>query len=394
MRYDVKGDTITCWLEGRITSNNADEFDRQVRDAIDATKASRVVLDATDLVYISSAGLRAIIKLLRSCESVMVANANNEVYDVFQMSGFSEIMEVRRAPRQIDISGMKQIGSGACGRVYRMDAERVVKVYNQAAFTLDRVERERQIARQAFIQGIPSAIPFQTVRAGEELGIVYELVDARNIGEVVSSDSDSCEEWARRMASLGRQLHTTEFEEGLLPDARRIYRNWVDRLEGIGIYATNTIAALRDFVESIPVAHTFVHGDFHPANVMVMPDGELLLIDMGDASEGHPGMDMAGTYHVVRVAAKRNDGAQRFCSMPGDLLDKFWDVFLRTYYDVDDEASVVELERNLAIAAMPRSMGTNAFSKFIGEEDRMRVAAELERRFLAGCDSVRWDLLG
>ncbi len=394
MRYERNDDTVTCWLEGRITSNTAADFEQEIRDAISATAVSRVVLDATDLVYISSAGLRVIIRLLKSCESVMVVNASSEVYDVFSLTGITELMEVRRAPHQIDISGMRQIGAGACGRVYRMDAERVVKVYNQASFTPDRVERERQIARQAFIQGIPSAIPFQTVRAGEELGLVYELVDARNIGEVVSADPESCEEWARRMAALGRQLHTTEFKEGLLPDARRIYRNWTDRLEGIGIYANETIAALRDFVESIPVAHTFVHGDFHPANVMVMPDGELLLIDMGDASEGHPGMDMAGTYHVVRVAAKRNDGAQRFCSMPGDLLDKFWNVFLRTYYDVDDDASVAELERSLALAAMPRSMGTNAFSKFIGEEDRTRVAAELERRFLAGRDSVRWDLLG
>ena len=127
---------------------------------------------------------------------------------------------------------------------------------------------------------------------------------------------------------------------------------------------------------------------------MVMPDEELLLIDMGDASVGHPGMDMAGTYHVVRVAARRQDGAQRFCSMPFDLLSRFWDVFVREYYHVSDDAAVAELEDNLALAAMPRSMGTNAFTKFIEEDERTRVAAEMERRFLAGCDSVRWDLLG
>lgn len=393
MRYDKTDSNITCWLEGRITSNNAEHAEREIRDAMEATGATRIVLDASELDFISSAGLRAIIRLLKLGQSVMVTNANAEVYEIFQITGLTELMEVRRAPLEIDVSNMKQIGAGACGRVYRMDDERVVKLYNQDTFTPDRVERERQIARQAFIQGIPSAIPFQTVRAAGELGIVYELVDARNIGEVVSANPKSCAQWARRMAALARQLHATEFEEGLLPDVRRIYRNWIDRLEGIGNYGHTTIAALRDFVESIPVAHTFVHGDFHPANVMVMPDNELLLIDMGDASEGHPGMDMAGTYHVVRVAAKRSNGAMRFCSMPADLLDKFWDVYLRTYYGVEEESSVTELEQNLALAAMPRSMGTNAFTKFVGEEERARVAAAMEQRFLAGYASVRWDIL-
>lgn len=393
MRHQAMGDTITFWLEGRITADTASDVEHAIHEAMEHVPSSRVVLDASDLVYISSAGLRVVMRLLKSATNVMVDNASPEVYDVFEVTGLTELLEVRRAPREVDVTRMQQIGAGACGRVYRMDEERVVKVYNQAAFTPERVERERQIARDAFIHGIPSAIPFETVRAGTELGIVYELVNARNIGEVVSSDPGSCADWARRMAELARQLHTTEFEEGLLPDARRIYRTWIDRMEQAGLYTNTTIAALRDFVESIPSAHTFVHGDFHPANVMVMPDGELLLIDMGDASEGHPGMDMAGTYHVVRVAAKRRNGALRFCSMSAELLDEFWGVFVRSYYGVTSNDTVEELERNLALAAMPRSMGTNAFSKFVDDKERAGIAAEMERRFLSGYNSVRWDLL-
>lgn len=394
MRWQASDGTVTCWLDGRITSNNAKDVEGAIRNAVAESSAKRIVLDAHDLAYISSAGLRVIIRLLKSYGDVMVANASSEVYDVFHTTGMTELVEVRRALRSVDVSHMKQIGAGACGRVYRMDAERVVKVYNSATFTPERVERERQVARQVFIHGIPSAIPFETVRVGEERGIVYELVNARNIGEVVSAEPDACAAWARRMAELARQLHVTEFEEGLLPDARNLYYNWVDRIEGTGAYAHASIAALREFVGSIPAAHTFVHGDFHPANVMVMPDGELLIIDMGDASVGHPGMDMAGSYHVMRVAARRQDGARRFCSMSSELLNEFWNVFVRAYYGVRDDADVEELERSLALVAMPRSMGTNLFTKFIGEEERARVASELERRFLAGRDSVRWDLLG
>ena len=394
MRHQTSGDTVTCWLEGRITSDNAEDVAKAIVGAAAEKQSTCVVLDVGGVEYISSAGLRVIMYLYKSYAHVEVINAPPSVYDVFRMTGMDEIMKVSRALRDMDVSGLMQIGAGACGKVYRVNAEQVVKVYDSDRFTPERVERERKIARETFIHGIPSAIPFETVRVGEERGIVYELVDARNIGEVVSADPGSCEMWARRMAELAAQIHATEFEDGLLPDARRIHRSWIDRMEAADVYGNATISALRSFVDAIPVANTFVHGDFHPANVMVMPDDELLLIDMGDASVGHPGLDMAGTYHVVRVAARRQDGAQRFCSMPFDLLSRFWDVFVREYYHVSDDAAVAELEDNLALAAMPRSMGTNAFTKFIEEDERTRVAAEMEQRFLAGYDSVRWDLLG
>ena len=196
------------------------------------------------------------------------------------------------------------------------------------------------------------------------------------------------------MAKQAVQLHTIDFEPDVLPDARRIYGVWVDRIEKDGLLASSTVEALREFVDAMPVAHTFIHGDFHPANVMVMPDDELLIIDMSDASEGHPALDVAGAYHVMRVTAKRPGGAQRFCGMSPELLRKFWNTFVCTYYDVHNEADVAELERNLALVAMPRSIGSNERTKLFDDEERTRISAELERKFLAGRNSVRWDLLG
>jgi aminoglycoside phosphotransferase (APT) family kinase protein len=121
---------------------------------------------------------------------------------------------------------------------------------------------------------------------------------------------------------------------------------------------------------------------------MVMPDGELLLIDMGDASMGDPRIDLAGTYHVVRVAGSRPGGAMRFCGMPQDMLERLWDVFARAYFDVTDDVQLEEIERKLAFFALPRTMGSTARSKLLTEEVRRRQARELEQAFLAGVDSL------
>lgn len=394
MRYYMSGSTLVCQPEGSIDISNADELGQEIRSASETHDAKRLLLDIEGVSYISSAGLRMIMQLARTFDDVLVLGANPEVYSIFEVTGLTEVMSVHRRLRSMNPKDMQMIGAGAFGRVYRINDEQVVKVYDLTAYPVERVEHERQVARQAFIHRVPSAIPFETVRVGEELGIVYELIDACTIGEVVSENPGDCELWARRMAELAIKLHTTEFAEGQLPDARLIFQGWVDRAEASGLHEESTIARLREFVNAIPSAHTFVHGDFHPANVMVMPDGELLLIDMGDASVGHPAIDLAGAYHVMRVAAKRPGGAKLLCGMSPKLLDQFWNAFVRAYCRTDDDETVAELERNLAIVALPRTMGSNARSKLIGDDVRAQKAAELEQAFLAGCDSVRWELLG
>ena len=371
-------------LGNRIDTANAQDVESKIFEAIAGKDAARVQLDAKELSYLSSMGLRIIVRLCKRVDQLSIVNVEPAVYDVFEMTGINELVTVRRKRRDVSLEGLRQIGAGAFGRVYRLDEERVMKVYDPRIVPLDRIERERESARQAFIHDIPSAIPFETVRVGSENGIIYELIDARTLGEVVAADPDRLDERAKSMARLARKLHSTHFEEGLLPDARLIFHGWIDLAERSGLYERETIAKLRAFVEAIPPSDTFVHGDFHPANIMVMPDDELLLIDMGDASVGDPIIDIAGAFHVVRVAARRPGGAERLTGMPGEMLERLWAVFLRTYYDLRDDEDLSSIERQLRYAALPRTMGSIARSKLITDEVRRRQAREAERAFLAG----------
>ena len=384
MQKEPSERTLTFQLEGRLDASNAGALEEELTAALERSRPSHVVLDAGRLAYISSAGLRVVTRLLRCGVSVTLTDVTPAVYEVLDMTGLTEMAEVRKRLREVSVDGLKQIGAGAFGRVYRLDGERVIKVYTGAAASLERIEGERQAARQAFVHGIPSAIPFDTVCVEDGYGSIYELIDARTVGQAAAGDPAHVDDYARRTAALLRQLHQTRFEEGSLPDARGIFQGWIDVAEASGLYEATTIAALRAQVDAIPPRDTFVHGDFHPANIMVMPDGELMLIDMGDASMGDPVIDLAGTYHVLRVAARRPGGAERLTGMSSDLLDRFWATFVRAYYETDDAAQVEAIERRLALAAMPRTMGSNARSKLIDDDERRRVARELERAFQAG----------
>lgn len=383
MLHDRHDGTLTIYLEGRIDAANAPHVEDDINALMDEFSPERVSLDATRLVYLSSAGLRIVMRLIRRCTDVRIVNAPPAVYEVLDMTGIAEMLPVTRLPREQSIDGLKQIGAGAFGRVYRLDAERVIKVYAPEVNPLDKIERERASARQAFIHGIPSAIPFETVRVGAEHGIIYELVDARTLGEAVSAEPHRLEEYATRMADLLKQLHSTHFEPGQLPDARGIFYGWVDVAERSRLYAPHTIELLRQFVDGFGAADTFVHGDFHPANIMVMPDGELLLIDMGDASMGSPDIDLAGTFHVLRIAARRPGGAERLTGMSQQALDQLWEIFVRRYFSVERVTEVEAIERQLKVRALPRTMGSTARSKLIDEDTRRRQASALEQEFLA-----------
>ena len=384
LRYASTDEGVTIYLEGKVNAARAPYIEESIARILSQVGCTNVTLDASSLDYISSAGLRVVLRLLKTCERLSLANASSGVYDVFETTGITHIMRVTRRPRELSLDGLVQIGAGAFGRVYRLDDERVVKMYDPAVNPLDKVECEQRVAREAFVHGVPSAIPFETVRAGDEVGLVYELVNARTIGEVVSAHPAQARDYGRRMAELALLLHHTHFEEGTMPDARLIFHGWVDRAEKSGLYAPGTVERLRAFVDDIPEANTFVHGDFHPANIMVMDDGELTLIDMGDASVGDAVIDLAGTFHVLRIAAARPGGAKRLTGMPKELLDQLWDAFVRTYFGLSDDEGLGEVEARLRRFALPRTMGSIARSKLIDDETRRRQAAEAEQAFLAG----------
>lgn len=383
MRHDEHDGMITIYLEGRIDANNAHAFEDEMNALVDELSPVCVLLDTSHLNFLSSAGIRIVMRLLKHCGDVRIINAPPEVYSVLDTTGVAEIMPVTKMLRSQSIEGLKQIGAGAFGRVYRLDAERVIKVYAPEVNPLPKIERERVSARQAFIHGIPSAIPFEVVRVGREHGIIYELVDARTLGEAVTAEPDRVDEYATRMADLLLQLHSTHFAPDELPDARGIFHGWVDVAEKGGLYAPHTIELLHRFVDDFGPADTFVHGDFHPANIMVMPDDELLLIDMGDSSMGSPDIDLAGTFHVLRIAARRPGGAMRLTGMPEQVLDHLWETFVRHYYGVESTDEVAAIERRLKARALPRTMGSTARSKLIDDDTRRHQAAELEREFLA-----------
>ena len=165
MRFSLENDTLVIYLEGELNSYSAEPMGKEIDDIIANNKFKKLVLDLDMLRYISSAGLRIILRLKQQYDDVSIINASLEVYDVFQMTGFTSVMDVQKALRKVDLSHAEVIGDGFFSTVYRLDKDTIVKVFNRTSDS-QQIERELRLAKEAFVLGVPTAISFDIVKAG------------------------------------------------------------------------------------------------------------------------------------------------------------------------------------------------------------------------------------
>ena len=140
-------------LTGRIDSNNAATVEVELFSQLEGKDSAPVELNAEKLDYISSAGLRVLLRIRKNHPEMSIINASAEIYDILDMTGFTEMMNVQRAYRVVSIDGCEEIGRGANGRIYRIDQDNVVKVYNNAD-ALEDIKHEREVAKLALVLGL------------------------------------------------------------------------------------------------------------------------------------------------------------------------------------------------------------------------------------------------
>lgn len=348
---DLKQDTLHIKLTGIIDSSNAAEVEREIAEKRSSVACSNIVLDFADLGYISSAGLRIVLRLRKEFPELSIVNVSSDVYEILEMTGFTEMVDVRKAYRVLSVDGCEAIGRGANGKVYRIDSDTIVKVYNNPE-ALPEIQRERELARTAFVLGIPTAIPYDVVRVGEGYGSVFELLDAKSFAQLLSSGEKSVEEIAQMMAELLRQIHGTVVREGSMPSMRDTALGWASFLDGH--LPEDTYAKLYALVEAIPEDMHMMHGDLHIKNVMYQ-NGEALLIDMDTLCHGNPVFELGSVYNAYQgFSLTDHNIVKKFLGVDYETCTELWQRTLSLYLGTDDPERFAEVERKAEVIGFMR----------------------------------------
>jgi len=91
------GDVITIILTGRIDANVAPDIEQKMLSLI-SEGTCELVADLSDVIFISSAGLRALITALKEAKrkqgDLRLAGVKGRVLEVFDITGFSNIFQI------------------------------------------------------------------------------------------------------------------------------------------------------------------------------------------------------------------------------------------------------------------------------------------------------------
>ena len=347
MKSEYNNNILTVYLEGSIDSNNSPLVEREILSLIDSNTTS-IILNASNLEYISSAGLRVVLKIKKLIDNTSLIEVNNDVYSIFDMTGFTELLEVRKRYRVLSVEGCAVIGEGANGIVYRINDDTIVKVYKNPD-ALDEVKNEISLARKAFVLGVPTAIPYDIVKVGNLYGSVFELLCSKSFAELLIEDLSRLYSLVKESVDILKKLHDIEPKRGDFPSIKAEFLGRLKR--GKSILDEETYNKLESLLNDIPDTPNLVHGDYHLKNILKQVDNSLL-IDMDTLSIGHPIFEFAQIYATyIGFSMIEHNSFQKFFKIDEHYKNDLFYGTLHYYFNDKDEAfinSIIDKARILS----------------------------------------------
>ena len=288
--------------------------------------------------------------------------------------------------REISLEGCTILGEGGNGAVYRIDDETIVKVYFSHRHSPERINKNRETTKTAFVHGIPTMIAFDMVRVGENYGVVYENINAKSLSQEIHDHPEKIDEYANMIVDTLIKMHHTEFEKGTLQDSKERFKKEVIITKNAGVYNDKEYERVMKLVEGIPERNTFIHQDFHPGNLMLQ-DGAIVLIDTDDSGLGHPLLDLAAMYMVYVTAAKTKYKVTSM-GLTKEQFARVWDIIIRKYFHTEDEKEIKEINRILEGYAMISVIKGVATSPNVKNWMRKPVGYFFKRKLFKIIDSL------
>jgi uncharacterized protein (TIGR02172 family) len=278
--------------------------------------------------------------------SVAVENVSPDVYEIFETTGFTEILEVKKALRTVSVEGCELLGQGGNGSVYRLDEDKIVKVY-KPWMKLEEIQREQSFARTAFVNGVPSVIAYDVVQVGDCLGVVFELLKSDTLGHAIAAHPEKLEEYVDQYVALAKTLHSTHVAPGTFTELRQVLHGRVPKLAQW--CSQEEMDLLDSLIDCIPDSDTLTHNDLHPGNIMIQ-DGELVLIDMPEVTIAPPICDLVSIFRDMISAPKSTpEFIEQSVGMKADLIIKAGYLFFQKYTGITEPAELEEYFKKLGL---------------------------------------------
>ena len=382
--YRLNNGAITISLDGRLDTEAATSFEAELVEICKNNPHDSLVFDAEKLQYVASSGLRTMLKMAKTEKNFSIENVSDAVYSVFEMTGFSRIMTIRKALRKIDLEKCEKICAGGNGAVYRVSEDEIVKV-NYDPDTYEGLDKELAKAKEAFLLGIPTAISFDLVDCGDgKRGVVYETIKSRTLGETIQSCPERMEELTDRYIEQLNILHAVHTDNPVFGSAKDNYKKQV---ESASKYLSEEEGKmLQQILEVLPEGDRLVHCDAHPKNIMIQ-NGDMLWIDMEGMAVGHPIYDLISISAVLN-GVRTDEITMGICGMDIATVLKFKECFIKKYFKTEDAAMIQKYSSLIDVLRLIRAIFAIGFTSKNTAEFRPGIIEMARKVFFPNIQNI------
>lgn len=360
----VGDDNLIFKLIGRIDSNNAEEIRKAVMLEREKHSDGNIIFDCERLEYISSAGLRIFLSLLKSEKArlealnikvkddkslVKLINVNKDVNDILDVTNFKSLFKISRVIRDVSALKAKKLGYLGCIEVYSLEGDMLLKVYPENTL-IEIIERERELSQAAFAAGVPTLIAYDIVKYKGRFGMLYELIKANTLLAYIENAPAKLEGYASEMGKLLKIIHEARPDGSIFRKTSELYKELA--IKAAQYLTPDELHMLLNLINAVPEADTLVYGNFSERNIFVR-DNELILINMSGASVGNPVYDLGGLY-LSHILDFENKLPTRQIVLETLYPKIFWNYLIIAYAGTQDASKIKDLEEIIRPAALIR----------------------------------------
>ena len=181
---------------------------------------------------------------------------------------------------------MKRIARGNTAEIFDYREHLICKLFN-LRYPAEYIEHEFRNASIAWKLGIRTPKAHKLITDGGRQGIVYDRIAGETLSvKLAGADEAACDRWMDRFIAFHKQLLQHHADDAV---------SYKDFLK---VFAADQDTVAR--IDALDDGNSFLHGDYHPENVMIDESGNEVLIDMMNVCKGPALYDVARTYFLLR----------------------------------------------------------------------------------------------
>ena len=183
----------------------------------------------------------------------------------------------------------EKVGESQTSEVYAWGDDSVAKLFKDV-IPRAWIDYEAATAKAAADAGAPAPHMRGVIEIDGRPAIIYQRCEGKTLLESALAGDITPNETGAVMATLAHAIHAAQIQ-ARVPAFRVWARAMLDRLAGRDI-AADVLDAARATLETLPAGGVLCHGDLHPGNILMTPDGPVA-IDWTSAVSADPLVDVA-----------------------------------------------------------------------------------------------------